>query len=455
MKRRDFLQVMAAAGLTAQSSLKLSGAQAAPVIPGHYVVVLNAGGGWDPTSLIDPKGDNQAYTNQSTRHNGSTNSVGLNNSNRVGEIQWSDVPSVFGAAEQTIIDTQFSDFFSTYGNRLTVVNGIDNGTNNHNSGNRATWSGNLEEGYPSLAALYAATVSSSLPMSFISNGGYDFTASLVARARASSANFINEISDPSYHYTNSNNVYGFHYRNSNSSTDHYKLIKQAQAARIQRQQQDAQLALRRKQLSQLFTVRGEESNLSALQTSLTDVRTNGPDMDAQWHNNRSENLKSQAQVVAAAFKANLAAGANLNIGGFDTHGNHDVSQYRALGNLLEGLHFLQECLDYLGIANKTTVVVGSDFGRTPFYNSGNGKDHWPVTSQMVLNAGSTGGKVFGASTTAFRSQKLNLQTGQPDNSGVVMTAAHVNQALRRKLGIHNHAFAQEYPLSVEDFNIFG
>lgn len=455
MKRRDFLQLLAATGLSTQANIQLGSAQAANVTPGHFLVVLNAGGGWDPTSLIDPKGDNQAYVDNSTRHNGSTNSVALDPARKVGDIQWSAVPTGIDNTNEAIINTQYDNFFAEYINRLTVINGIDNGTNNHNAGNRATWSGNLEEGYPSLAALYAATVSSALPMSFISNGGYDFTASLVARARASSSSFINDIADPNKY----NSTLGIHYRATDNSKNHYDLIKQAQAQRIQRQQQNETLNLRRRQLGQLFTVRGEDNNLGALKVSLDDIQSTFPTNDASksanWHGNNARNLKSQAQVVSAAFKANLAASANLNIGGFDTHGSHDQNQYRALGNLLEGLHFLQECLKYFGIADKTTVVIGSDFGRTPFYNSGNGKDHWPVTSQMVLHAsGESAGNVFGQSTSAFRSQKLNLQTGLADNNGVVMNASHVNLALRKKLGIADNSYAADFPLSVEEFNIF-
>ena len=57
MKRRHFLQVMAAAGLTAQAPLWSPKAHAAA--PDKFVVVVNASGGWDPTSICDPKGLNK------------------------------------------------------------------------------------------------------------------------------------------------------------------------------------------------------------------------------------------------------------------------------------------------------------------------------------------------------------------------------------------------------------
>ena len=173
-------------------------------------------------------------------------------------------------------------------------------------------------------------------------------------------------------------------------------------------------------------------------------------------NNRDQGFKRQASLVAAAFKSGVAASANISTGGFDTHGNHDSSQYQSLGDLLEGVVYLQEALAEAGIADKTTVVIGSDFGRTPYYNSGNGKDHWPITSMMVMHpSGSVkGGKTFGSSTNMFRSQKLDLVTGGVNTSGQLLTPAHVNSALRKELGIADNTLAVRFPLNVDDFDIF-
>ena len=68
MKRRNFLQMMAAAGLTAQAPLWAPKVQAAP--PDRFLIVVNASGGWDPTSICDPKGLNQAYQDRSDRYEG-------------------------------------------------------------------------------------------------------------------------------------------------------------------------------------------------------------------------------------------------------------------------------------------------------------------------------------------------------------------------------------------------
>jgi uncharacterized protein (DUF1501 family) len=450
MKRRDFIQMLAATGMTA--SLPLTASKAYAAAPDHFLVIVNAGGGWDPTSLCDPKGNLSQYLSErpDARNEGSINSVAINTAtkrNAVSGMAWSDTPRINNNDDATArVDYQFQNFFTTYHDKLTVINGVDNGTNNHSSGNRATWSGNLEMGYPSLAALFAASKNPGLPMAYISNGGYDFTASLVSRARASSANFIDRLADP--------NSERYHYRNEDQSTDVYSQIKQAQAQRLARQQANETLPLRRQQLNQLFTVRQADNDLAKLSDEKAIIEAKKPTDDHM--NNRDQGFKRQASLVAAAFKSGVAASANISTGGFDTHGNHDNSQYQNLGDLLEGVAYLQEALEAAGIADKTTVVIGSDFGRTPYYNSGDGKDHWPVTSMMVMHptGSGKGGNVFGASTDKFRAQTLNTTTGQPDANGQLLTPAHINLALRKELGIADNTLAARFPLNVDDFDIF-
>ena len=308
-------------------------------------------------------------------------------------------------------------------------------------------------GYPSLAALFAASKNPSLPMAYISNGGYDFTASLVSRARASSADFIDDLADP-----NSSEYLYRSAKNSGQDIDIYQQIKLAQKQRLKRQQAQAELPLRRQQLNQLFTVRQEDNDLAKLSTEKDLIEAAIP-VNGHMHSpvrNQVRGFKSQASLVAAAFKAGVAASANISTGGFDTHGNHDSTQYQSLGDLLEGIVYLQEALAEAGIAEKTTVVIGSDFGRTPYYNSGNGKDHWPITSMMVMHPEGSikGGKTFGSSTKMFRSQKLDLNNGGMNNDGQLLTPAHVNSALRKELGIADNTLAVRFPLNVDDFDIF-
>ena len=67
-----------------------------------------------------------------------------------------------------------------------------------------------------------------------------------------------------------------------------------------------------------------------------------------------------------------------------------------MAKLLHAADFIMEEATRAGIRDRVGLVIGSDFGRTPKYNAGNGKDHWPITSMMMMGAGIRGNRVIGA-----------------------------------------------------------
>ena len=87
----------------------------------------------------------------------------------------------------------------------------------------------------------------------------------------------------------------------------------------------------------------------------------------------------------SCFAAGVSVCANLSIGGFDTHGNHDTSHIPRLQQIIQAVTFAREEAERIGIAD-TNIVVGSDFARTPYYNDGNGKDHWSISSMMMMGS---------------------------------------------------------------------
>ena len=453
MKRRDFIRSIAASGLALNLPL-LSGQSHADAVGGRYMVMVNAGGGWDPTSICDVKGTNGAYGHrQGVLNQGNTNNVNPDPSKKVGDIQWSSIPDTVSSDETvlTLVESQYDRFFTTYGERMTVINGIDTATNNHHTGSRYIWSGNSDVSHPALAALFAATVSPSsvnLPMAFLSNGGFDYTGYVVARARAKSVGFFSEISSPN-RISNTENYLP------DGAEDIYAKIFRAQQERLERQISSEPLQRKREQLSQLFGVRSASADLEELLSPLSELQSN-VSFEDHWTVGQGDGLKQQAQLVAAAFKADLAAGATLHVHGFDTHGEHDSTAYSLAGQLFEGVHYLMVALDYLGIREKTTVVIGSDFGRTPYYNAGAGKDHWPLTSMLVIHGDDyvTGGRTFGATTSDFNGLEIDPQTGKASDSGLILNPGHVNAELRKLLGISEHSLAKQFSVPESNFNIF-
>ncbi|MEY4642337.1 MAG: hypothetical protein RLZZ227_2331 [Pseudomonadota bacterium] len=428
MKRRAFLRTLTLLGAGHALPMTLIPA-AFGATPARFFVSVNADGGWDPTDLIDPKGNTPRSDGR-----GPVNHYAASAIKSAGNLRYAVYPDGATAPDATNAG-HLDTFFQKHYRRLRVINGIDTQTNGHETGRRFVWSGRLEQGFPSVAALAAAPYAEQ-PMAYISNGGYDFTASLVASVRTSSSATFTSLAYPNSQYADIAARRNEGYLSANADN----MVQAARAARLERQQQDETLPLRLQQMQQLEEARSGDVALDGLLTRLPATLSSG--------------LKGQAEVAAAAFASGLAVSANLNLGGFDTHGNHDQSQLSALTRLLEGVDHLWSEVTRHGLQDKVTIVIGSDFGRTPFYNAGAGKDHWNVTSIMAMGAGVSGNLVVGATNGNFEAMKLNASTLQPHSSGITVTPKHVHRALRDMLGVPAQ-FDAQFPLNVERLPLFG
>ncbi len=167
----------------------------------------------------------------------------------------------------------------------------------------------------------------------------------------------------------------------------------------------------------------------------------------------SSGLEGQAEVAIAAFSAGVAVAANMHIGGFDTHGNHDQSHANRLTALLEGVDHLWNQIEAAGMQERVTVLIGSDFGRTPFYNDGNGKDHWNVTSLMAMGAGVRGNRVVGGTDAHVEALAVNPQSLALDPAGVILTPEHIHVALRQMAGI-SPTLSSQFGIQADFLNLF-
>ena len=219
----------------------------------------------------------------------------------------------------------------------------------------------------------------------------------------------------------------------------YQEIQKARQDRLQRLLGVSSLPLQRRQLNELVMARSGDNNLNRLVSLLPDRVSNG--------------LPGQAEVAVAAFASGIAVSANMHMGGFDTHGNHDFNHIRRLTQLLEGIDHLWNEIERAQLQDKVTVLVGSDFGRTPFYNDGNGKDHWNVTSMMAMGAGVRGGRVIGATDDHVEALAVNPTTLQTDAAGTVITPQHVHIALRRLAGV-DPGLEGQFGIQAQPLNLF-
>jgi len=156
--------------------------------------------------------------------------------------------------------------------------------------------------------------------------------------------------------------------------------------------------------------------------------------------NFSSSLKQQMQGALLVFKSGLGSAADLALGGFDSHDVHDPVSETLLAHFADAVHFFWDYAEELGLADRILLVIGSDFSRTNFYNDGNGKDHWPIGSYMVMEQGATwGDRMVGLTDELHFAKAIDAEALKEDPKGVLMKPSHVHKALQQYLGLDQYA----------------
>lgn len=427
MDRRSFLKSIGLTSLVATLPTSFKLYSAPNDYTGKLLITVQAEGGWDVTSFCDPK----------------MNSAGereINTWARTGEIQTA------GNLQYAPVASNAA-FFQKYYRDMLVINGIDSQTNSHSAGVTHHWSGRISEGFPSLTALFASINAPNLPISYVNNGGYTNTGNLIRYTRLENTNRLINVIYPN------NMVWDQNQRWIHDSD--WERIQAARANRMQSLTQDSAATTRQ--------IRNRANYLSSLENagSLTDFATAltnaGNIQEPVQSGNLWSSFRRQAQLALIAMSSGVTVSADLMHGGFDTHQNHDTDQNFLLSELTGGLDYLWTYAEQLGIADRLVVVIGSDFGRTPHYNSDAGKDHWPITSTIIMEKNvSWGNRMVGITDGIHNTQAVNTQTLQADTQGSYIYPKHVMQALRDYLGLSEHPNASSFALNAtEGFNFFG
>ena len=441
MKRRDFLKISTATGLMSIGGARL--AQAQSNFSGPYWLLIEARGGWDPTSFCDPKG-------RGLGPNGDINNYDQNDIGTAGNFAYAPPPDSFPGGGGLFTN---QEFFTNHFQRLVVVNGINMGTNSHTVGRTAAWSGTRVGSHPSFGAVVAGAVGPELALPFVTNssGESAVTKGLVPTTTVSGRelNVIREAAFP-----NRSNVF-----NGNTNTQYfadgvYNQVQAASAARRQRQQAAQRLTrIRGAQVLHDNARNIDSSTIGMFVDQLNNAAA--PNAYVQTRN-RAEQLFDQAQSAFAAFESGAAAAAQIDLGGFDTHNNHDASHYPRLMDYLAAVdNIIQDAIDR-GLGNNLIIVMGSDFARTNRYNEDNGKDHWSHGSMMVWGAPAfiNGNRRIGATDNEQRSRRVNASTLALDSNGIELTMEYIHQSLRSVAGVQASAAATQYPFAEQALPIF-
>ena len=443
MQRRAFLHTASLATAAVVFGPRSARAQAGPLPP--LFISIEANQAWDTTTSVDPQA-HPAFSLYSAAQ-----------IIEVGGLRVAPTEDNQPFRVRRLRTGDEIDFFAENARFLRVVNGVDHRTVSHDIGPRHAFSGSLREGFPAIGALVAAVQGPNAPLAFLSTGGFDDTQGIVTLTRSGRQNILRELARP-------NTSAGLTTNPTFLTSDVDALVQRAQGARDARR---GSLLQARKALAKVRNNHAALTNARGAEDAFLDLANV---LDATPATNDRNSLISAAGLVLAGMRSDPVActSAHLSFGNFDTHSDHDDAGtgHRArMKDLLEGIaHLIDEVENNPANAPLRTrgvlVYVSSDFGRTA-YNGGEdegsrGKDHWPVTSCLLIGLGSMAANVGGGTTLGqttpliggvvqpgLRAMPLrvddngNLQAATtPTESGegfFALTATEVNFALRAAL----------------------
>ncbi|MFK7863872.1 MAG: DUF1501 domain-containing protein [Pseudohongiellaceae bacterium] len=341
-----------------------------------------------------------------------------------------------------------ADFFTKYHKDMLVVNGVDAQTNSHTVGVIHNWSGRNANGYPSLTALHAATNAPTLPLAYLNFGGFGNTEDMVRSSRISDVRQIQNLLFPNADPYNPNVFY--------NRTSDFERIKALQLKTAQTLAAEENIPAGQKKSRRFFAeALSQADGLKAFADTIPSE--NQLKQGQQLTQNVWSTLHQQMQISLLAASSGVTVAADLIQSGFDSHSNHDREHTALLNTVADAIDYFWTYAEELGIANRIVLVVGSDFGRTPHYNSGEGKDHWPVSSFMVMerNAAYTN-RTFGETDGGHNTYPVNLKTGKQDYvNGATLHPKHIHLGLRKHLGLDSSPLSTPFPFNnTEEFSLF-
>ena len=256
--------------------------------------------------------------------------------------------------------------------------------------------------YPTTTALLAAHYAPALPVPYLSFGGFSATSGLTRFTRIDDANLLRDIASPA------SRVF---------SDEDWAALESYRNVTAERLETTPNLLP--------GDVRHRAFHRSAFATEGLKVYADAipPEDELEQEEEYAgrdgrfySNLRRQAQLTVLAFKTGVAVSADLWLGGFDTHADHDPDHEWMLGNLTDSVDFLWEYAEEHGVADRMVVVMGSDFGRTNFYNARSGKDHWPIGSFVIMEKGQRWtGHAVGKTDGLHFAQRINPRTLRGDD----------------------------------------
>jgi uncharacterized protein (DUF1501 family) len=364
-----------------------------------FVVIFR---GWDVTRVYAPEFDNPVVAMEADAE-----------ATTVGDLTWVDHPD----------RPSVSEFFQTWGSRSVIVNGIENPSLSHVECLRRVMTGfsaSTSEDWPARIA-YAARDRYPLPHVVVngpnypgSHGGY------VTRIGATA--WVEELLDASLLERDDAGV--------RALTTAGRSAVDAAVKRLSHWRHQAALTNRDRQLTRAHTT--SLSRLATLESRAGDL---------SWPDSTGMDDQTALAVDLLAQDLSRCITVAHDFSEWDSHADNDDRQSSMFGDLYTRLGTLMTRLSETAgpaggtLADETVVVVLSEMGRTPYLNGGDGKDHWPHTSALLVGPNLAGGRVVGGFDELFTGSPIDFTTGEVTKSGELMGMPELGATLLELAGV--------------------
>ena len=387
--RRDML--LGSLGAAALLTLpRVKRGRAAVGGPARNVIVLLAAGGWDVTYALDPK---PGLT---------TIDAPLGTTMRYGNLD------IFTDTTRPAVDA----YFTAWAPITAVVRGVYIRSIAHPECRKRILTGGPTAASPDLAAICAHETGRDRPLPYLVLGDEAFSGPLAASTgRVGDSNQIVALLDPAQRFPAppGSPQLGSNFQ---PNGEDVAAIEAYLKARVERDRAVRGAAGANKRLLDDFVSSLERSEqLKAY---------------ASGFGNRGRNLAlpGQAALAVDALQQGISRSVMMDTRiGWDTHQNN-VNQdgfhetlFSALKGLVDDLSTRDGSTTGSKMLDETIIVVVSEMSRTPKLNARGGKDHWPVTSAMVIGAGVAGGRAYGGTSNTLESLAVDYETGDVDAGG--------------------------------------
>ncbi|MBS2012883.1 MAG: DUF1501 domain-containing protein [Deltaproteobacteria bacterium] len=456
MDRRGFLKLTGLTGISLFLPWAASSQARADQTTwgGPYLLHMHAAGGWDPTLLCDAKrsaaGASPVYENRLV--------TGVQDNAGILVPTTEEAGKFFLRANNAPVEDP-AHFFATVGRDVLVFNGVDTQTNNHDTGVQGGACGHNDIELPALAALFAGMASKDrdVPMAFLAGGQYNRTGDVVGVSRFPGDKvallaepFKAAPNDEKGLLTDVANRRILELRNERfvALENQATLPRNKRTLRAMRDATRGGLAVNLLKTVASAPPPGIETFTNDLAPETRPYLTGAPNANARP---RFIDLGAPLETILRCFQAGVSCSATYAQGGFDTHAQHDTNQTNALGQFLARLRYVLLRAQQMGLRDKLYVLVTSDFGRTPRYNTGDGKDHWNVTSTLLVGPGIRGGRAIGKTDEGHKAIGVDRNAvANTSPNGVRIHASHIHGELRRVLGVDKATFIGKFPLPAAD-----